>query len=348
MLPETLRLQRLGIYHCLAKGHLFLDDPIVSDLLLNEGQGRDTYAGHKTEIIGTNFDYEPGSIKACFTQKEFDYIYLDIGLTGHAVKQTHLQSHNDPGTPIRHQKKGIDLALHITSQECPFYDFIHFLEAISLDVEECAFTWDAEFCYGRLYWERRFPKDTGFLTVEWSTSKEEFSHRMMLNTRQTVEALYLAFRTLVESPDYDRLRYEGLTYGQAFALLLSDTSLDDLVREFIRRNAIEAKALLLRLGEIYSSRSTDGQKNETHSIKYFLKTTFPNDSWNDYHEYDGWIGPEWDTWTFAQRKGHLEKFLSYRNHDWEGNNLLKRRSKLVEDWLDSTAHTAPEISNLDP
>ncbi|SFU73532.1 hypothetical protein [Nitrosospira multiformis] len=73
MLPETLRLQRLGIYRYVVKGHLFLDDPIVSDLLLDEGQIAETYAGHKPEIIGTNFDYEPGSIKACFTQKEFDY-----------------------------------------------------------------------------------------------------------------------------------------------------------------------------------------------------------------------------------------------------------------------------------
>jgi hypothetical protein len=333
MLPETLRLQRLGIYRYVAKGHLFLDDPIVSDLLLDEGQSGDTYAGHKPEIIGTNFDYEPGSIKACFIQKEFDYIYLDISLTGHVVIQTHLQSENEPGTPIRHQKKGIDLALHITSQECPFKDFVTFLEAIAIDVEECAFNWDAEFCYGRLHWERRFPKDTGFFTVEWSTSREQLSHRMMLNTRQMVGALYLAFRTLVESPDYDRLRYEGVTYGEAFALLLSNASLDDLVREFVRRNALEAKELLLRLGQIYGSRSTDGQKNETRPIEYFLEKTNPNDLWNDYREYDGWIDPEWDTWNIDQRKNRLETLLSYRNHDWEGNNLQKTRSKLIEEWL---------------
>jgi hypothetical protein len=276
-----------------------------------------------------------------FSQKEFDYIYLDISLTGHVVIQTHIRNHQETGTPVRHQKKDVDIALHITSQQCPFYDFIHFVEAISLDVEECAFTWDAEFCYGRLHWERRFPKDTGFLTVEWSTSKEKLSHRMLLNTRQTVDALYTAFRALVTSSDYDRLRYEGLTYGQAFELLLSDASLDDLIGEIIQRNALGANALISQLDEIYSSRSTDGQKNEIHSIKYFLEATSLNDSCNDYHESDGWTGPEWDTWTFAQRKDHLEKFLSSRNHDWEGNNLLKRRSKRVEDWLDSTAPAAP-------
>lgn len=182
MLPEELRLQRLGLYSFLAKGQLFLNDKIVFDLLMGEEPTGKTYPGHKADIVGTNFEYEPGSIAVHFRQTKFDYIYLDIDLTGHVVIQTHLKNHREAGKPTRHQKKAVNLAVHITSQECPFYDFITFLEAISIDVEECAFTWNAEFCYGSMRWERRFPKSTGILTIEWSTSKEQFSHRMILNT----------------------------------------------------------------------------------------------------------------------------------------------------------------------
>ena len=269
MLPEELRLQRLGIYSFVAKGQLFLNDQIVFDLLMGEEPRGHKYPGHRAGIVGTNFAYEPGSITVRFSQTKFDYIHLDIGLTGHVVIQTHLQNHHEAGTPTRHQKKDVDIAVHITSQECPFHDFVTFLEAISIDVEECAFTWNAEFCYGRLYWERRFPKDTGFLTVEWSTSKEKFSHRMMLNTRQTVSALYTAFRELVDSPDYDRLRYEGLTYGQAFALVLADASFDDLIEEFTRRNAIAAKDLLLRLGEIIAAEVLTDKKTKPNLLDTF-------------------------------------------------------------------------------
>lgn len=280
-----------------------------------------------------------GSINVLFSQMEFDYIYLNIHLTGHVVIQTHLGGDDETETPIRHQKRDVDFEVEIASLECPFYDFITFLEAISLDVEECAFTWIAEFSYGRMQWERRFPKDTGFLTVEWSTSKQQFSHRMMLNTRQMVREFYSTFRSLIDSPDYDRLRYEGVTYGEALELVLSDASLDDLVEEFIRRNAIEAKDLLIKVGEIHTSRSSDGQKNEIRSIQYFLDATAPTDSEDDWPSYAEWIIPEWENWSIDQRKDHLKQVLSYRMPCWEGNNLKNMKSKLVEDWLDSPERT---------
>jgi hypothetical protein len=227
-------------------------------------------------------------------------------------------------------------------------DFVTFLEAIAIDVEECAFYWDAEFCYGRMGWERRFPRDTGFFTVEWSTSKEQFSHRIMLNTRKTVSELYSAFRGLVESQEYDRLRYERVTYGEAFSLLLSDATLGALMENLVQMDAIKAKEVLQKLGHIYDSRSTDGQKNERRSIDYFLAETNPNEVWNDYREYDGRIGPEWDTWGIDQRKYHLETYLSYTNREWEGNNLQKTGSKLIEDWLGSVKPTASPVIPVTP
>jgi hypothetical protein len=77
MLPEELRLQRLGIYSFVAKGGLYLNDPIVCDLLMDGEPNGKPYAGNKAQIIGTNFAYKPGSITVRFSQKEFDYIYLD-------------------------------------------------------------------------------------------------------------------------------------------------------------------------------------------------------------------------------------------------------------------------------
>jgi hypothetical protein len=337
MLPETLRCQRLGQFDKASRGTLWLDDPVVRDLVMGEEPDGAAYAGHAPGITCTDFAYEAGNIKVRFSQMEFDYIYITIHLIGHVVIQTHFGGDDETETPVRRQKKNVDFEVDIASLECPFYDFIRFLEGISLDIEECAFTWIAEFSYGRMQWERRFLKDTGFLTVEWSTSKEQFSHRMMLNTRQVVREFYSNFRRLIDSPDYDRLRYEGVTYGEALALVLSDASLDDLVEELVRRNAIEAKDLLLKLGEVHDSRSMAGLKNETRPIQYFLDATADKDALSDWPSYAAWIIiPEWENWDIGQRKAHLQKVLDYRMPVWEGNNLKKMRSKLIEDWLASS------------
>ena len=283
--------------------------------------------GHEMAYI--LFNYEPGSVEARFGHDtEFDFINLDIRMAGDITTTTECDDQGHKAEPVEHQKENTNFAIYMSSVYCPFKDFIRFLEAITLEVRECAFDWEAEGPDGRIHWKRRFIHDTGFLTVEWYSSKERFSHRVMLNTREAVRVLYSAFRTFIESPDYDPIRYERLTYGESFALVLSNASLDDLAATIVQLNADAARTVIQRLQDTIYERHMSGPKLG-FSIQYFLETTEPIAS----SEYNAWINPDWNSWGIDQRMVNLKELFGWRSECWDGDNLRELRSKRVEDWL---------------
>ncbi|SFU73526.1 hypothetical protein [Nitrosospira multiformis] len=275
------------------------------------------------------FDYKPGHIEARFSHEpEFDFIELRIRMTGDITTTTECDKHGRKTEPVSYQKETVDFTVYISSVFCPFKDFIRFLEAITLDVQECAFGWDPEGPEGRMHWLRRSPQDTGFLTVEWVSSKKNFSHRMMLNTRETVSTLYLAFRAFVDSPEYDPLRYEELNYGECFALVLSDASLGDLAGRLAEMNADTVERVLQSLANSVDDRHMKGPKL-SFPIKHSLEASEPVEPSSKYE----WVDPEWDTWDTSHRMIKLEEIFSWGGMSWYGHNLRQMRSKLIEDWL---------------
>ncbi len=281
-------------------------------------------------MSGTFFDYEPGRIETQFSHDtEYDYINLDIRMDGDITTTTECDDQGRLAEPENHQKECAEFQVYLSSVFCPFGDFIRFLEAITLDVQECAFSWDAEGPQGEMRWKRRFFQDTGFLTVEWYSSEKKFSHRMMLNTRQAVRALYTAFRSFVESSDYDPIRYEELTQGESFALVLSNASLDDLASKLAQMDAATAEAMIRRFREVVGDRHLKGPK-QSFPIEHFLGST---ETAAHFNEDDLWIPPEWDSWHSDQRIDELKKIYSWGTSSWFGANLRELRSKLVEDWL---------------
>ena len=278
---------------------------------------------------GTFFDYQPGRIQARFSHDtKFDYINLDIGLEGSITTTTECDDEWHLAEPKTSQGDRAEFTVYMSSVLCPFLDFIRFLEAISIDVQECGFIWDAEGPEGAMRWRRRFLQDTGFLTVEWS-SKEQFNHRMMLNTRQAVRILYGAFRAFVESSDYDPIRYEELTCGENFSLVLADASLDDLVRRVVTFDADKAEDVIQYLWDTVSCRCEGGSKS-TFSIDYFVGANVPKArSSAD----DSWIKPEWNALSADQRVATLKTIFDWKSTSPSGANLRELRSKLVEDWL---------------
>ena len=137
-------------------------------------------------MSGIFFDYEPGRIHARFSHRgKSDDINLEIRMDGDVTTTTDCDDEWHLAEPENWQKDGTEFTVYMSSVFCPFPDFIRFLEAISIEVQECGFRWMAEGPDGAIQWTRRAIQDTGFLTVEWS-SEDSFSHRMMLNTRQAV------------------------------------------------------------------------------------------------------------------------------------------------------------------
>jgi hypothetical protein len=276
------------------------------------------------------FEYEAGHIDATFSQdSRYDYIKLDMRMDGDITTTTECNLEGYLADPEQYQKEGVEFTVYMASVFCPFPDFIRFLEAITLDVQECAFHWDAEGPDGEMRWERRYLEDTGFLTVNWCSNKDQFSHRMMLNTRQVVRMLYSAFRSFVESSDYDPIRYENLSYGDSFALVISNASLDDLSDKLVQLDAIDVEAVIQKLKGVVHERNIKGSKM-SFPVEYFLEGT---EAIVPSSEQDPVILPEWGSWDLAQRRVDLKDIFGWRYISNFGANLRQLQSTLVESWL---------------
>jgi hypothetical protein len=276
--------------------------------------------------------YEAGNINAIFRQDhKSNYIILDIRMDGDITTTTGCHIEEDELTEaVKYQKESVECALYMFDTCCPFADFIRFLEAITLDVQECSIHWDAEGPEAEMRWERRHINDTGFLTVDWSSDKNSFNHRMMLNTKQTVKMLYTAFRSFVESKDYDPLCYEAINNGDSYALVISDASLDDLSERLVKLDANIVETTIQQLNAVSWERCIKGTLL-SYPIEYFFGGS---DAIVSSSEKALVIQPEWDSWNIEQRRANLNSIYDWRfSMNYWGDNLRQLRSTLIEKWL---------------
>jgi hypothetical protein len=178
-------------------------------------------------------------------------------------------------------------------------------------------------------WHRRCVDDTGFLTIEWLSSRSTFSHRTMLNTRQAVKTLYQSFRSFVTSEDYDPLRYEEVTNGEGFQLVIANASLDDLVSALIPLDTTAVHSVITRLRETAGARTIKGAK-ASYPLSYYF-----DQCWSELplSEWDSWITEKWDTLNQGQRADDLFDLFGGGGLGWYGANLRELRSPIVEEWL---------------
>lgn len=155
---------------------------------------------------GTFFSYRPGAITVNFRHGGFDYFELSLLLRGDVQIETPCDASMELGEQVEYVRADFRLETFVSSAHCPFPDLIAWLEAITCNVQECAFGWDAEGPEGRLGWQRGRPDGNGFLEVTWTPN--DTKHRVRLSQHQLVAEFYSGFRAFVESPAYDPQRYE--------------------------------------------------------------------------------------------------------------------------------------------
>ena len=277
--------------------------------------------------MGLYFDYAPGHLEARFSHDlQFDYINLDLRLGGDVTSVTAYDPQGRSfGPEVRQQRASVEIQVYVSSVFCPFRDFVSFLEAICVGVQECAFTWDAEGPTGEFRWQRSGDA-AGQLAVHWSSSGGRIRWQTQLRTSHVIETLYHAFRSFVESPAYDPLRYERLTRGEALRCVLKPESLDELCRSLAGLDAQAAAAVIVQMEDVAQARTMAGPAS-TFPIAHYLSLADPC------RVVDGLLPDDWDTWTFEQRLMQLDEFLRTEVSSWEGENLRAMRSMLVEDWL---------------
>ena len=287
---------------------------------------------------GVFFDYTPGRIDARFRHaSRSGTIVLRIQMSEAFVTTTQSDENYKLGESVNHCQRAVDESMFIWATFCPFGDYIRFLEAVALQVQECAFEWDAEGPEGRLEWRRRFIDDTGFLTINWEGSlhgpSRKFSHRMMLNTRQMVRMLYYAFRRFVESPEYQPMRYEKMKIEETFSSVIKDATLDDLVKVVVDCSAQRAESLIYAIRGAVSECLHDGGRT-SYPLQYYIENSVAP---VDLDEFNSWIDKQWDLWDQVRRASYLRETLFPWSDVvyWDGANLRGMRSKLIEEWLAS-------------
>jgi hypothetical protein len=295
---------------------------------------------------GVFFDYTPGRIDARFRHAAMSgMIVLRIRMSEAFVTTTQSDENWKLGESANHYQRAVDESMFIWATFCPFRDYIRFLEAVALQVQECAFEWDAEGPEGRLEWRRRFIDDTGFLTVNWDGwfrgGSRKFGHRMMLNTRQMVRMLYSAFRRFVESPEYQPMRYEKMTIEETFSAVLKDASLNDLVKCLVGCDAQRAESLIYAIRRAVSECVHDGRQ-VCYPLQHYVENAAEP---VDLDDANSWIDKQWDMWGHDQRASYLRDSV-FPLSDlvyWDGGNLRTMRSKLIEEWL-----ALPEPPKMSP
>ncbi len=301
-------------------------------------------------MAGTFFEYTPGKLEARFEHGDgYDRINMYIKMYGEKITTTDCDDNFKEGDPIDHESPRLEFMVYMTSVWCPFADYIRFIEAIVIQVQECSFSWDPEGPYGAMKWHRKFLDKDGFLTMEWSAREDKFEHRMHLETKQVVGELYQSFRRFVESDQYDPLRYEALTIGEGLLLGLGGQyTLEQITTHVKTLDVTEARRLIdsildrsyRRQGVNKPDETWPESLNELNKPITFCKCLLlygANDQANDddigSEEFTHYIDDSWLNLNTDAREAHLTKLFNGGSCGWHGDNLREMRSTMIEDYL---------------
>jgi hypothetical protein len=300
-------------------------------------------------MAGTFFDYTPGKLEVRFEHGEHgDTINMYIKMHGAKITTTDCDDQFKKDDPIDHASPKLEFMVYMTSVWCPFADYISFLEAITTQVRECSFSWDAEGPDCAIKWSRKYRNQDGFLSVEW-IGREEFEHRIHLETMQVVGELYQSFRSFVESKRYDPLRYERLTIGEVLFLGLGGQySLEEISAHIKTLDTVEARKLIDSIFERGYRRNGVNKSNDSWPESLdelgqpieFSRCLLLYGGRN-HKNYDGfdvenstvYVDDSWPNLDMVAREVYLVELFKGGTWGWFGANLREMRSTMIENYL---------------
>lgn len=223
-----------------------------------------------------------------------------------------------------------------------FLSMLSWLEAVTCNVQECAFSWDGEGPEGELRWFGS-PNNSGRLRLVWSGRHDSpsFEHEVRLEKSQMVQSLYQSFREFVESDRYDPISYEELRYGELFDLVLIEGR-EALTKEIALRDRRNAHALIQTIRWFaYEYKNRIPRCAKLAELIHMSKIHWADisiDSNKFDEQLEDLLDKAWDDWTVEQRRCHMDNELYLLGGcGGFGESLLELRSTLVESWLTSHA-----------
>ncbi len=223
-----------------------------------------------------------------------------------------------------------------------FRGMVNWLEAVTCNVAECAFSWDGEGPEGELRWFDGM-RDSGLLNLAWTGRRDSaaFEHQVRLNKQQMVRALYRSFREFVESDRYDPINYERLVLGEIFDLVLNEGR-DACVHEIAVRDRLEAYALIQTIVGFAHDREKKAPRQTSllelmQQAQVYWKV-LPVDEESLEERISGLFDVTWNEWTYDRRRRYAEEELcSVGGYGEFGESLRTLRSPLIESWLATRA-----------
>ena len=291
-------------------------------------------------MSGVFFNYKNASIQVEFSHGNWDYINIDIHLYGDIVISTPCDEHLTQRASIQHPADNLDIHMWTSSALSHFFlSMVHWLEAIICKVDECAFRWEAEGPDGKLQWFNQ-GKNEGLLHLYWTGAHHnpEINHKIRLNTTHMISTFYRALRNFVTSDNYNPFAYENMSNGDAFALILNNITLDTLTDLLIQKDARATDAILETLWKLshqYSEIKDRSQRVTTlESLQSQANQHLAKQIFEQKNEDDCWLISNWDQQSETERRSVLTELYQHSGAScWNGENLLKLRSPMIEQYL---------------
>ncbi len=221
----------------------------------------------------------------------------------------------------------VTTSVTLSGTECPFENYIAWLEAIAVGCQVCAFTWDCEGPSGQFTWRH------GLLEMEWTGRQKHppFNHRISADRREVVAALYKTFRGFVTSSEYRPDRYENMSYGDCL-VLCSGFSLEELIGQLLALDTYTAASWMYSLERIDVRQADADEPSELLQLFRKLTVDEPATPMAPYLEMFPFA---WNGWPVSKRRSWLQRQFSccYHSTGWFGSNLRAMRSSIVEDYL---------------
>ena len=286
---------------------------------------------------GTLFTYTEGYLRVEFRPLSYGDYEIDLHFNADGVVRTPCDDDFVMGQPKIQFASDLHVVAETSSTTSSFFkDMLAWLEAILCDVQECAFTWEAEGPEGSLRWFNHFD-NRGRLHLTWGGTRKRpgtVDRSFLLGREQTVRAFYEALRSLASSKTYDRLEHEPVTIAECVECILDEEDQLAFPAALATRDRKEADALIDALLNHAFDKHLGFPRRAP--LSHFLASAGnilccePKDRTAVVER----IEPDWDTWSPERRHRHVLNSI-YASDAWFscGERLIDLRSQRIEDWL---------------
>lgn len=219
----------------------------------------------------------------------------------------------------------------------PLPDLKHWLEAISIGVQQTSFQYDNEgegikFDFERVCWDREV------LTISEAYENEEIFIKSNIDSRQIVKAFYLGLLTFASSDKYSSNEWEVEYLKERLCKILNIDE-ETLIEQLADLDKKELSELFFNANPIYYisfPEATD--KNEEWNM--FLQDTIDKDNGvtNELKSVEtpieSNIPDEYNFWTTDKKREFIIRCINETTHGYDGMKINDFRSSIIEKYLD--------------